>query len=111
MNQNQPRLLAAANATSAFQQVTLTATGNHDGENLMTAPQSTTTTESSLGRDVLNSAKYYLGNRWALLVSGSLAVIAGLSFGGWVRRVDPGSAPTILTVRPCPRMLRLGLEC
>src|SRR6266851_4071473 len=109
MNQNQPRPLVAANAAWAFRQVTPTAKGNHDGENLMTAPQSTTTTESSLGRDVLNSAKYYLGNRWALLVFGSLAVIAGLSFGGWAWLVAAGLAPIILSVLPCLVMCGLGL--
>src|SRR6266478_1612026 len=109
MNQNQPRPLVAANAAWAFQQVTPTAKGNHDGENLMTAPQSTTTTESSLGRDVLNSAKYYLGNRWALLVFGSLAVIAGLSFGGWAWLVAAGLAPIILSVLPCLVMCALGV--
>src|SRR5260370_14189370 len=109
MNQNQPRLLAAANAIWAFQPVTLTATGNHDGEKLMTAPQSRRTTEPSLGRDVLNATRYYLGNRWALLVLGSAAVIAGLSFGGWAWFVGAGLAPVILSTLPCLVMCGLGV--
>jgi hypothetical protein len=31
----------------------------------MIAPQFSTTAEQSLGRDVLNAARNYLGNRWA----------------------------------------------
>lgn len=75
----------------------------------MTAPQSTTTTEPSLGRDVLNAARYYLGNRWGLLVLGSVAVIAGLSFGGWAWLVAAGLAPVILSMLPCLVMCGLGV--
>ncbi len=75
----------------------------------MTAPQSTTTTESSLGRDVLHSARYHLGNRWALLVLGSLGVIAGLSLGGWAWLVAVGLAPIILAALPCLVMCGLCL--
>lgn len=75
----------------------------------MSAPLSTAATGSSLGRDVLNSARYYLGNRWALLVLGSLAVIAGLSFGGWAWLVAAGLAPIILSALPCLVMCGLGL--
>ena len=75
----------------------------------MTAPQSTTTTEPSLGRDVLNAARYYLGNRWVLLALGSVAVIAGLSFGGWGWLVAAGLAPVILSILPCLVMCGLGV--
>ena len=75
----------------------------------MTEPQSTTTAERSLGRDVLNAARYYLGNRWALAVLGSLAVIAGLSFGGWGWLVAAGLAPVILSTLPCLVMCGLGV--
>jgi hypothetical protein len=75
----------------------------------MTAPQSTTTTEPSLGRDVLNAARYYLGNRWVLLALGSVAVIAGLSFGGWGLLVAAGLAPVILSMLPCLVMCGLGV--
>jgi hypothetical protein len=92
-----------------FQQVALIATGNHEGEFIMTLPQSTTTTEPSLGRDVLSAARYYLGNRWALLGLGSLAVIAGLSFGGWGWLVAAGLAPVILSVLPCLVMCAFGI--
>lgn len=75
----------------------------------MTAPQSTTTTEPSLGRDVLNAARYYLGNRWGLLVLASVAVIAGLSFGGWGWLVAAGLAPVILSTLPCLVMCGFGV--
>ncbi|XSC45688.1 hypothetical protein ACF1BQ_006340 [Bradyrhizobium sp. RDT10] len=75
----------------------------------MTAPQSTTTTEPSLGRDVLNAARYYFGNRWFLLALGSLAVIAGLPFGGWAWLVAAGLAPIILSALPCLVMCGLGV--
>lgn len=74
----------------------------------MTAPQSTTTTEPSLGRDILNAARYYLGNRWGLVL-GSVAVIAGLSFGGWGWLVVAGLAPVILSILPCLVMCGLGV--
>src|SRR5260370_40972102 len=67
----------------------------------MTIPQPATTAEPSLGRDVFNAVKYYLGNRWALLGLGCLAVIAGLSFGGWGWLVAAGLAPVILSKFPC----------
>src|SRR5260370_28374744 len=101
MKENQPRSLVAANTGLAFRQETPLVTSNHDGENLMNAPQSTTTTEPSLGRDVLNATRYYLGNRWALLVLGSVAVIAGLSFGGWAWRAAGPRGPGDLRTAAC----------
>ena len=67
----------------------------------MTVPQSATTAEPPLGRGVLNAARYYLGNGWALLVLGSLAIIISLSFGGWGLLVAAGLAPFILSTLPC----------
>ncbi len=75
----------------------------------MTMPQSTTPANPSLGRDVLRAALYYLGNRWALLGLGSLAVIAGLSFGGWGWLVAAGLAPVILSTLPCLVMCAFGV--
>jgi len=74
----------------------------------MTVPRSTTT-EPSLGRDVLNAARYYLSNRWVLLALGSVAVIAGLSFGGWGWLVAAGLAPVILSMLPCLVMCAFGV--
>ncbi|MFH1343415.1 MAG: hypothetical protein ABIL01_19730 [Pseudomonadota bacterium] len=75
----------------------------------MTTPQSTATADRSLGRDVLNAARYYLGNRWILVGLASLAVIAGLSFGGWGWLVAAGLAPIILSALPCLVMCGFGV--
>ena len=75
----------------------------------MTMPQSRTPTRPSLTQDVLHAARYHLGNRWVLLGLGSLAVIAGLFFGGWAWLVAAGLAPLILSVLPCLVMCALGV--
>jgi len=68
-----------------------------------------TKAESSLGRAVLYAARYYLGNRWSLLALVGLAVIIGLSFGGWGWLVAAGLAPIILSTLPCLVMCGLGV--
>jgi hypothetical protein len=75
----------------------------------MTVPQPSTTTAPSFGRDVLNATRYYLGNRWGLLVLGGLVVIAGLFLGGWAWLVAAGLAPVILSTLPCLVMCGLGV--
>ena len=75
----------------------------------MTAPQSTTTAEGSLGRDVLYAARYYLGNRWALVAAAVLAVAIGLSFGGWGWLVAAGLLPILLSTLPCLIMCAFGV--
>ncbi|MEO6782656.1 MAG: hypothetical protein ABI407_14990 [Bradyrhizobium sp.] len=76
---------------------------------IMTTPQSATAAERPLGRDLLGAARYYLGNRWGLLGLGSVAVTAGLSFGGWGWLVAAGLAPVILSTLPCLVMCGLGV--
>ena len=75
----------------------------------MTTRQSTVTAERSLGRDALYAAQYYLGNRWTLLALGALAVVLGLTFGGWGWLVAAGLAPVILSTLPCLIMCGLGV--
>ncbi len=75
----------------------------------MTMPLSRTPTRPSLTQDVLQAARYHLGNRWVLLGLGSLAVIAGLLFGGWAWLVAAGLAPVILSVLPCLVMCAFGI--
>jgi len=75
----------------------------------MTARQFSTTVERLLGRDVLNAARNYFGNRWAVLALGFLAIsIIGLSFGGWGWLLAVGAAPIILSLLPCLVMCGLG---
>lgn len=75
----------------------------------MTAPQPATTVEPSLGRDLFYAARYYLGNRWGLLALASLAVIIGLSSGGWGWLVAAGLAPVVLSTLPCLVMCAFGV--
>jgi hypothetical protein len=75
----------------------------------MTVPESVTGAERSLARDFLYAARYYLGNRWALLALGGLAIIAGLTFGGWSWLVAAGLAPVILSTLPCLLMCAFGV--
>ena len=74
----------------------------------MTAPQSTTPAAPSLGRGMLGAARYYLGNRWALLALGGLAIGIGMYLGGWGWLVAVGAAPIILSVLPCLIMCGFG---
>src|SRR5712691_5898050 len=75
----------------------------------MTVPQSTTrTADASLWRDGLHIARYYLGNRWVLLVLGGLVLVAGIGLNwGWL--VAAGLAPVLLSTLPCLVMCALGL--
>lgn len=76
----------------------------------MTMPESTNAADAPLKRDVLNAARYYLGNRWVLLVLGSLVLIIGAFFNwGWL--VAAGIAPLLLSVAPCAIMCAVGLCC
>ena len=75
----------------------------------MSMPQSTRPTRPTLERDAFLAARHYLGNRWGVLGFGSLAVIAGLYFGGWGWLVAAGLAPVILSVLPCLVMCALGI--
>ncbi len=75
----------------------------------MTAPQSTTTAEGSLGRDVVSAARYCLANRWTLLAVAALAVVLGLSFGGWGWLVAAGLVPVLLSTLPCLIMCGFGV--
>lgn len=74
----------------------------------MEARESIKTTDVSLTRDLMHAARYYLGNRWALLALAVLAVILGLSFGGWGWLVAAGLAPILLSTLPCLIMCGLG---
>ena len=74
----------------------------------MTAPQSATPA-APLGRDPFSTARYYLGNRWAVLLIGGLAIGIGMYLGGWGWLVAAGLAPIILSTLPCLVMCGLGV--
>lgn len=74
----------------------------------MTISQPTTNAEPSLGRGVLNAARYYLGNRRVLLILGAVVLLAGIGLNwGWL--VAAGIAPILLSTLPCLVMCGLGL--
>jgi hypothetical protein len=61
------------------------------------------------GRNLLNAARYYFGNRWAQAALGGVAVGIGVYFGGWGWLVAGGAAPIILSILPCLVMCGLGV--
>lgn len=74
----------------------------------MTTPRSTETAETSLTRDLIYAARYYLGNRRGLLILAGLAIVAGLALNwSWLAAV--GIAPILISVLPCLAMCALGL--
>lgn len=75
----------------------------------MSLSESTKTKETSLTRDVLYAARYYLGNQWALLILIGLAAAIGLYFGGWGWLVAAGLAPIVLSLLPCTVMCVFGV--
>src|SRR6266852_3769086 len=79
------------------------------GERHMTTSDTTKTADaSSLARDLLHAARYYVGGRRGLLILAVVAVIGGAALNwGWL--VAAGIAPVLLTVLPCLVMCGLGL--
>jgi len=74
----------------------------------MMTSDTTETADVPSRRGWLHSARYYFGNRWVLVVLGSLALIIGVSLNwGWL--VAAGIAPVLLTLAPCAIMCGLGL--
>jgi hypothetical protein len=64
--------------------------------------------ETSLTRDVLHAARYYLGGRRGLIALAVVAVFGGLALN-WSWLVAAGIAPVLLTALPCAAMCALGL--
>ena len=64
--------------------------------------------ESSLGRDILYAARYYVGGRRGLLLVGGAIVALGLA-SNWSWLVAAGLAPLLLAMLPCLAMCALGL--
>jgi len=80
-------------------------------ENHMTSPKpnhSAEITETSLARDILYAARYYLGDRRGLLILAGLALVTGAAFN-WSWLVAAEIAPLLVTALPCVAMCALGL--
>jgi hypothetical protein len=79
-------------------------------ERSMATPEPTNTASTSLTRDLLYAARYYLGNRRGLLAAGTLVLTMGAAFN-WSWLVAAGVAPVLLSLAPCAIMCTLGLCC
>ena len=64
--------------------------------------------EVPLSRLGLNLVRYYLGNRWALLVLGAGVLLVGIGLN-WNWLVAAGIAPILLSTLPC--LVMCGLVC
>lgn len=64
--------------------------------------------ETSLRRDLLYAARYYLGGRRGLIALAVIALASGLALN-WSWLVAAGIAPLLLGVLPCVAMCALGL--
>jgi hypothetical protein len=74
----------------------------------MTVAKPTETAEVPLSRLGLNLARYYLGNRSALLVLGAGVLLAEIGLN-WSWLVAAGIAPILLSTLPCLVMCALGV--
>jgi hypothetical protein len=74
----------------------------------MTVGKPTESAEVPLSRLGLNLARYYLGNRWVLVVLGAGVLVAGIGLN-WSWLVAAGIAPILLSTLPCLVMCGLGL--
>lgn len=74
----------------------------------MTVSPPRESTDTSLVRDLLHLARYYLGTRRAMLVLAGLVIVAGLALN-WSWLVAAGIAPILISVLPCVAMCALGL--
>jgi len=74
----------------------------------MTVVKPTESAEVPLSRLGLNLVRYYLGNRWALLVLGAGVLVAGIGLN-WNWLVAAGIAPILLSTLPCLVMCGLGV--
>jgi hypothetical protein len=74
----------------------------------MTTPDTTNAAGVSLARGWLQFLRYYLGNRWVLLLLGGLVLGIGMYLNwGWL--VAAGVAPILIAAAPCAIMCALGL--
>lgn len=74
----------------------------------MTILRSTSTADTSLMRDLLGAARYYLRGRRGWLALAAIALGAGLA-SNWTWLVAAGAAPLLISVLPCVAVCTLGL--
>ena len=74
----------------------------------MTVAKPTESAELPLSTLRLHLDRYYLGNRWALLVLGAGVLLTGIALN-WSWLVAAGIAPILLSTLPCLVMCGLGL--
>lgn len=73
----------------------------------MTTP-STRAGDTSLTRDLLSAARYYLLGPRGIVIMAVIAIVAGVAFN-WSWLVAAGIAPILLAALPCAIMCGLGL--
>jgi len=74
----------------------------------MSLSESTRTKDTSLKGDMLAAARYYLGNRRALLILAIVGLVASLALN-WDWLVAIGLAPILLSTLPCLVMCAFGV--
>ncbi len=78
------------------------------GDIFMSTTEPPRVAKSSLARDLLHAARYYLGGRRGLIVAAALVLVAGLALN-WSWLVAAGIAPLLVAVLLCAAMCALGL--
>ena len=73
----------------------------------MTTPTTAERRDSSLTRDLIYAARYYLGRPRVLLILATIAIVAGLVFN-WNWLVAAGLAPILISTLPCLIMCVFG---
>ena len=73
----------------------------------MTTPSTTGQSETSLTRDLIDAARYYLGRPRVLIVLATVAIVAGLALN-WSWLVAAGLAPILISTLPCLIMCAFG---
>jgi hypothetical protein len=74
----------------------------------MTTPSTTDQQDTSLTRDLIYAARYYLGRPRVLVTLAIVAVVAGIALN-WTWLVAVGLAPILLTTLPCLIMCAFGV--
>ncbi len=74
----------------------------------MTTPTTGQRQDSSLTRDVLHAARYYLWRPRVLLTLAAIAIVAGLALN-WSWLVAAGLAPILISTLPCLIMCAFGV--